>query len=137
PPGATLGVLGGGQLGRMFTIAARRLGYRVHVLVPETDTPTGQVADLEVNAEYDYLDAAAAFAKKVSVVTFEFENVSAAATDTAERFAPVRPAGRVLHTTQHRLREKTFLRNAGIPVTPFAAVRSLDELNIAIATLGT
>ncbi|MBI1338162.1 MAG: 5-(carboxyamino)imidazole ribonucleotide synthase [Phycisphaera sp.] len=135
-PGQTLGVLGGGQLGRMFTIAARRLGYRVHVLVPGNDTPTGQVADLEINADYEDLDAVARFAKGVSVVTFEFENVSAAATDTAAKYAPVRPAGSVLHTTQHRLREKTFLRDAGLPVTPFAPVRSLEELNRTLVQRG-
>src|SRR5438034_993117 len=78
--GATIGLLGGGQLGRMFAIAARRLGYRVHTLAPEDDTPTGQVADVEINAAYDDLDAVRAFAKGVDLVTFEFENVSAAAT---------------------------------------------------------
>src|SRR5438067_13700820 len=96
-PGATLGVLGSGQIGRMFTIAARRLGYRVHVLSPDNDTPTGQVADLEVNASYTDLDAVAAFAKNVSVVTFEFENVPAETTEVAGRYAPVRPGGQVLH----------------------------------------
>ncbi|MDX1948404.1 MAG: 5-(carboxyamino)imidazole ribonucleotide synthase [Pirellulaceae bacterium] len=135
-PGSTLGVLGSGQLGRMFAIAARRLGYRVHVLSPDDDTPTGQVADLEVRAAYDDLDAIARFARGVSVVTFEFENVPAATTAAAERFAPVRPGGNVLHTSQNRLREKTFLRNAGIPVTPFWPVRSKDELTAALAEAG-
>jgi phosphoribosylaminoimidazole carboxylase (NCAIR synthetase) len=74
-PGSTIGVLGSGQLGRMFTIAARRMGYRVHTFSPETDTPTGQVADLEMTASYDDLDAVRKFASNVSVVTFEFENV--------------------------------------------------------------
>src|SRR6476659_2121201 len=106
-PGSALGVLGSGQLGRMFAIAARRMGYRVHVLSPDDDTPTGQVADVEVKASYDDLDQVAAFAKSVSVVTFEFENGPAATTGACERFAPVRPAGSVLHTTQHRLREKS------------------------------
>ena len=78
-PGATLGVLGSGQLGRMFAIAARRMGYRVHVLSPDSDTPTGQVADVEVRADYLDLDAVASFARGVSVVTFEFENVPAPA----------------------------------------------------------
>lgn len=135
PPGSTLGVLGSGQLGRMFTIAARRLGYRVHVLSPDTDTPTGQVADEEICASYDDLDAVSRFAKAVSVVTFEFENVPAATTAACERFAPVRPGGDVLHTTQHRLREKTFLRDIGVPVTPFAAVRSVSDLHSAIEQL--
>ena len=105
-PGATLGVLGSGQLGRMFAVAARRLGYRVHVFSPDDDTPTGQVADLEINGSYEDLDAIAQFARGVSVVTFEFENVPAITTAAAERFAPVRPAGSLLHTTQNRLREK-------------------------------
>lgn len=120
----------------MFAIAARRLGYRVHVLSPDSDTPTGQVADLEVNAAYDDLDAIAGFARGVSVVTFEFENVPAATTSACERFAPVRPGGEVLHITQNRLREKTFLKNAGVPVTPFAAVRSAEDLQAAVQTLG-
>src|SRR3954465_13749032 len=91
-PGAAVGVLGSGQLGRMFAMAARRMGYRVHTLSPDQDTPTGQVADLEVNAAYDDLDAVAKFASQVAVVTFEFENVPAATAAAAERCAPVRPA---------------------------------------------
>ena len=137
PPGSTIGVLGSGQLGRMFAIAARRMGYRVHTLSPDYDTPTGQVADREVQAAYDDLDAVRDFARGVDVVTFEFENVSAAATEAAAEHAPVRPAGSVLHATQHRLREKGFLAGAGFPVTPFAPVRSLDDLRAALAALGT
>ena len=79
-PGATIGVLGSGQLGRMFTIAARKMGYRVHTYSPDDDTPTGQVADVEINAAYDDLDRVREFASKVEVVTFEFENVPAATT---------------------------------------------------------
>lgn len=135
-PGATLGVLGSGQLGRMFAIAARRMGYRVHTLSPDDDTPTGQVADLEVRAAYEDLDAVREFARNVDVVTFEFENVSAAATDAASQFAPVRPAGSVLHTTQHRLREKTFLKSSGFPHTPFEVVHSLAELQAALGRIG-
>lgn len=135
-PGATVGVLGSGQLGRMFAIAARRMGYRVHTLSPEDDTPTGQVADVEINASYDDLDAVRDFARRVDVVTFEFENVPAATAAAAADGAPVRPDGAVLHTTQHRLREKTFLQSAGFPLTPFAAVRSLDELRQAAKRLG-
>jgi 5-(carboxyamino)imidazole ribonucleotide synthase len=137
PPGSTIGVLGSGQLGRMFAIAARRMGYRVHTLSPDYDTPTGQVADREVQAAYDDLDAVRDFARAVDVVTFEFENVSAMATEAAADHAPVRPAGSVLHTTQHRLREKGFLAGAGFPVTPFAAVRSLEDLAAALGRLGT
>lgn len=135
-PGATIGVLGSGQLGRMFTLAARKMGYRVHTFSPDTDTPTGQVADLEIVADYEDLDAVARFAQAVDVVTFEFENVSSAATAAAEKFAPVRPAGRVLHTTQHRLREKTFLRDKGFPVTRFAPVKDLPGLHDAITHIG-
>ena len=135
-PGATIGVLGGGQLGRMFAIAARRLGYRVHTLAPEDDTPTGQIADVEINAAYDDLDAVRAFAKGVDVVTFEFENVSAAATAAAEEHAIVRPNGRALFIAQHRIREKSFLADRGLPVTPFAPVRSEDDLREAVAAIG-
>lgn len=136
-PGATLGVLGSGQLGRMFAIAARRLGYRVHVLSPDDDTPTGQVADLEVRADYLDLASVEAFAKGVSVVTFEFENVPAETTRICQKFAPVRPAGSVLFTSQNRRREKTYLRDAGLPVTPFVAVESVEELQAALWQLGT
>lgn len=136
-PGSTLGVLGGGQLGRMFAIAARRMGYRVHVLAPEDDTPTGQVADVEVRAPYEDLDAVAEFARRVAVVTFEFENVPLAATEAAARHAPVRPGGSVLHTTQNRLREKAFLARTGIPTTAFAAVRSAGAIAEALARTGT
>lgn len=136
-PGSTLGVLGGGQLGRMFAIAARRMGYRVHVLAPEDDTPTGQVADLEVRSPYEDLDAVETFARRVAVVTFEFENVPLAATEAAARQAPVRPGGSVLHTTQNRLREKAFLARTGIPTTAFAPVRSAGEIAEALARTGT
>ena len=88
-PGAAVGVLGSGQLGRMFAIAARRMGYRVHTFSPDADTPTGQVADLEVIAPYDDLDAVRRFAAGVSVVTFEFENVPAPTAQAAAENAPV------------------------------------------------
>ena len=135
-PGATIGVLGSGQLGRMFALAARRMGYRVHTLSPEFDTPTGQISDVEINAPYDDLDAVRDFARNVAAVTFEFENVPAATAAAAAGQAPVRPAGEVLHITQHRLREKTFLATHGFPVTPFAAVRSRLELDAAITRIG-
>lgn len=127
-PGSKIGVLGSGQLGRMFTIAARRLGYRVHVFSPDDDTPTGQVADVEIQASYTDLDAVAEFAKGVDVVTFEFENVPLEAVNAVDQFAPVYPDGKVLHLTQQRIREKTFLRSAGIPVTPFRVIKSSDDL---------
>src|SRR5438105_951431 len=137
PPGSTIGVLGGGQLGRMFAMAARRLGYRVHTLAPDDDTPTGQVADVEINASYDDLDAVRAFASAVDVVTFEFENVSAAAAEAAESRALVRPNGRALHVEQNRIREKRFVADLGLPVTPFAPVRTETELAAAINKVGT
>ena len=135
-PGATLGVLGSGQLGRMFAVAARQMGYRVATLSPDDDTPTGQVADVEVNAAYDDLDAVRDFARRVAVVTFEFENVPAATAAAAAEFAPVRPGGNVLHVTQHRLREKGFLVANGFPVAPHRAVRSVEQLHAAVAELG-
>ncbi len=121
----------------MFTIAARRMGYRVHTFSPDEDTPTGQVADVEVTASYDDLDAVRAFAAGVDVVTFEFENVPAATADAAESQTPVRPAGDVLHISQHRLREKQYLSKNGFPVAPFETVRSLEELERAVAIIGT
>ena len=135
-PGATLGVLGSGQLGRMFAIAARRMGYRVHTLSPGIDTPTGQVADVEIDADYDDLDAIRAFARGVDVITFEFENVSTAAADAAAEIVPVRPTGHALHVTQQRSREKAFLAMKGFPVAPFEAVGSLEELTAAVERIG-
>lgn len=135
-PGAVIGVLGSGQLGRMFAIAARRMGYRVHTYSPDTDTPTGQVADEEVTAPYEDLDRVREFASKVAVVTFEFENVPAATAAAAAERVPVRPRGDVLHITQHRLREKTFLSTSGFPVAPFRTVRSLAELEVALGEIG-
>ena len=135
-PGATVGILGSGQLGRMFAIAARRMGYRVHTLSPDTDSPTGQIADKEVVCSYDDLDQVRAFAREVKVVTFEFENVPAATTNAAAEFTLVRPDGNVLHITQHRRREKEFLSGHGFPVTPFRTVRTKDDLTAAMSALG-
>ncbi|MGH9172950.1 MAG: ATP-grasp domain-containing protein, partial [Vicinamibacterales bacterium] len=135
-PGATIGVLGSGQLGRMLAIAARRMGYRVHTLSPGEDTPTGQVADLEISAEFEDLDAIRAFAKGVHVVTFEFENVSTEAAAAAAELVPVRPSGSALHITQQRAREKAFLADHGFPTTPCAAVHTLDELAVALGLIG-
>src|SRR5262245_24628529 len=136
-PGATLGVLGSGQLGRMFTIAARRMGYRVHTFSPDEDTPTGQIADLEVTASYEDLDALRAFARQVQVVTFEFENVPIEAVDAVAEHTIVRPAGVALHTAQQRRREKTFLADHGFPTVPFSFAGTLDELWAAVAHVGT
>jgi 5-(carboxyamino)imidazole ribonucleotide synthase len=135
-PGATVGVLGGGQLGRMFAMAARRLGYRVHTLSPDTDTPAGQIADVEIRAEYDDLNAVRRFARSVSVVTFEFENVPSAAAAAAAECTIVRPDGRALAVAQHRLREKEFAAAQGLAVAPFAGVHSLESLATALARIG-
>lgn len=136
-PGAALGVLGGGQLGRMFAIAARRMGYRVHSFSPDGDSPAGQVADLEITASYEDLDALRIFAGGVKVVTFEFENVPIEAISAVEELAPVRPSAVALHTAQQRAREKTFLADRGIPTAPFAAAATLDELWEAVTRVGT
>jgi 5-(carboxyamino)imidazole ribonucleotide synthase len=120
----------------MFTIAARRMGYRVHTFSPDSDTPTGQVADLEIEASYDDLEAVRKFARGVSVVTFEFENVPTETAQAAADCTLVRPAGSVLHTTQHRRREKTFLSSNGFPVTPFRAIRSVEDVRAAVGDLG-
>ncbi len=127
-PGATIGILGSGQLGRMTAQAAIRMGYRVATLSPDrAPTPCGQAGAREVTASYDDLDAVAEFARSVDVVTFEFENVSAAATEVCAKFAPVRPGGHVLHTTQNRLREKNFLKQHGFPTAEFRAVETESD----------
>lgn len=135
-PGSTIGVMGSGQLGRMLAIAARRMGYRVHTFSPEKDTPTGQIADLETCAEYGDEAAVRAFAKGVDVLTFEFENVPVQSVDWAAEHCVVRPSGRVLHVCQHRLREKEFLRAAGLPLPEFVEVNSLESLRGAVERLG-
>jgi 5-(carboxyamino)imidazole ribonucleotide synthase len=135
-PGSTIGVLGSGQLGRMFAMAARRMGYLVHTYSPDTDTPTGQISDVEVVAAYDDLDAVRRFARNVDVVTFEFENIPSSTVDAVAEIVPVRPSGFALETTQHRLREKIFLSQRGYPVTPFRHVRSKVELEKAVAEIG-
>ncbi len=135
-PGAVIGVLGSGQLGRMLALAAGRLGYRVHTYSPEPDSPTGHVADAEIVGSYDDLDALRRFADGVDAVTFEFENVPSASVAAIAERAVVRPAGSVLHTTQHRGREKAFLSGAGLPVAPHVAVGTLDDLTAALARLG-
>jgi len=136
-PGAVIGVLGSGQLGRMLAQSARQMGYRIHTLSPDSGTPTGQIADREIVAEYEDLDAIDAFARDVDVVTFEFENVSSAAAEAAARHAPVRPRGEVLHIAQNRAREKAALAKAGLPTAPFEAVAALSQLPAALERIGT
>jgi 5-(carboxyamino)imidazole ribonucleotide synthase len=135
-PGSTIGVMGSGQLGRMFTIAARRMGYRVHTYSPERDTPTGHVADVEVVANYEDEAAIRRFAQSVNVLTFEFENIPAKSVQWAAEYCDVRPAGSVLHTCQNRLREKQFLSNAGLPLPKFINVNSEAHLRASAAVLG-
>ncbi len=135
-PGSTIGVLGSGQLGRMFAISARRMGYRVHTYSPDRDSPTGQIADVEIDAPYEDLDRVRQFASAVDAVTFEFENVPTETAEAAAQCALVRPAGEVLHTTQHRLREKTFLRKHGFPVTRFEPIREAADLCRVVPDFG-
>jgi 5-(carboxyamino)imidazole ribonucleotide synthase len=136
-PGQAVGILGGGQLGRMFAIAARRMGYRVHALDPTPDGPAGQVADVEVIAAYDDLDAARRFAAAVGVVTFEFENIPAETLAAIAELKPVHPAPEVLHICRQRLREKDFLSGHRFPVAPYRAIQGLEDLRHALAVLGT
>lgn len=135
-PGATIGVMGSGQLGRMFAMAARRMGYRVHIFSPERDSPAGQLADREVVAPYRDEKAVRAFARNVDLLTFEFENIPLETIEWSASECEVRPAGSVLHLAQHRLREKDFLSGAGIPVAPYRAVRSAVELSEALDQIG-
>jgi 5-(carboxyamino)imidazole ribonucleotide synthase len=136
-PPATIGILGSGQLGRMLALEARRMGYRIHVYSPDHNSPTGQIADLEIAAPYEDLEAVRRFAQGVEVVTFEFENVPSATAEAMAELTLVRPQGSVLHITQNRAREKAFLASIGIPTAPFAIVNTLDELYTAIAQIGT
>ncbi|MEX1117435.1 MAG: 5-(carboxyamino)imidazole ribonucleotide synthase [Terrimicrobiaceae bacterium] len=135
-PGETVGILGGGQLGRMFAIAARRMGYRVHTFEPHPDSPAGQVSDKEVVAPYDDLDAVRAFARGVSAMSFEFENIPHDAIQAAAEICPVRPGANVLHICQNREREKRFLEKQGFPCAPFAIVDSADALASALEKIG-
>lgn len=127
-PGATLGIFGSGQLGRMFALAARPMGYRVHVFSEERNSPAGQVADREFVENFHDLDAVKEFANSVDVASYEFENVPAEAIATAEEFIPVRPRSGALRVVQNRITEKTALKNAGLPVTPFIPVHSIEDL---------
>ena len=135
-PGATIGVMGGGQLGRMFAIAARRMGYRVHIFTPEEESPAGQFADLTRIADYSNETAVRRFAAEVDVITFEFENIPIETVEWCAHERDVRPTGSILHIAQNRLREKNFLAGAGIPVAPFKAVRSAHELESALEQIG-
>lgn len=132
-----MGILGGGQLGRMFGIAARRLGYRVHAFEPNPDSPAGQISDVEVNAPYSDALALKRFARQVDVITFEFENIPLSAIREVASLRPLRPRGEVLHICQNREREKTFLARHGFPHAPFAVVDSPETLDRALERIGT
>jgi 5-(carboxyamino)imidazole ribonucleotide synthase len=136
PPGRTIGILGGGQLGRMTALAAAQLGYRCHVFCPEPESPAKLVTPFVTNARYDDRQALAAFAAAVDVVTFEFENVPAAAADFLAALKPVHPGPAVLRISQDRLAEKNFLRSIGVATTRFAAVQNEADLARALAEIG-
>lgn len=135
-PGASVGLIGGGQLGRMFAIAARRMGYRVHTLEPSPDSPAGQISDREIAAAYDDLAQLAEFAEEVDVITFEFENIPSAALERVARIRPVRPRPEVLHVCQNRAREKEFLERHGFPVAGYRVVGSAAEAAAEAAAMG-
>jgi 5-(carboxyamino)imidazole ribonucleotide synthase len=135
-PNGTIGIIGGGQLGRMSAMAAARLGYRCHILTPEPDSPAAQVSAECTLGDYEDPDALRRFASAVDVITFEFENVSAAGLDLLASLRPVRPSPSVLRISQDRVAEKSFLRDAGVPTAPWEAVGSRRELGAAAAALG-
>lgn len=135
-PGATIGIVGGGQLGRMTALAAARLGYRCHVFSPEADGPGAQVAAAVTVADYQDLDALRRFAKQVDVVTYEFENIPLATIRELAEIVPARPGPQALEISQHRLVEKTFARELGIATAEFAAVNSLQDLQAGLLSIG-
>ncbi|MCU0986351.1 MAG: 5-(carboxyamino)imidazole ribonucleotide synthase [Acetobacteraceae bacterium] len=135
-PGATIGMMGGGQLGRMAAVAAARLGYRVHVFTPEVDSPAAQVSAAATVADWSDADALSRFAAAVDVVTFEFENVPGEALDLLAARVPVAPSPQVLRTSQDRIAEKIFLNGAGVATGPWAPITAPEEAEAAIATVG-
>jgi 5-(carboxyamino)imidazole ribonucleotide synthase len=136
PPGSTIGILGGGQLGRMIALAAAPLGYRCHILAPEADLPAAQVAAQVTRADYTDSTALERFAGAVDVVTYEFENIPVEPVAMLADLVPVRPGVAALGITQDRLFEKDFSNKHGAPTAPFHAVSSLADLNAAIDALG-
>ena len=136
-PGATIGILGGGQLGRMLAVAASRLGLKVHVFEPGANPPAGDVSATITTASYEDADAIRAFARSVDVVTYEFENVPAEALDLIEAEVPIRPNRRALAVSQDRVDEKTFLQDLSIPIAPWAPVKDRVSLDWAIGQVGT
>ncbi len=136
PPNSVIGIVGGGQLGRMSAMAAARLGYRCHILTPEPDSPASQVSARTFLGEYEDPALLRAFAESVSVITFEFENVSAEGLDLLASIRPVRPSPQVLRISQDRTLEKTFLNDAGIATAPWVAIGSRADLHAAVARIG-
>lgn len=136
PTGSTIGILGGGQLGRMLSVAASRLGLRTHIFEPGAQPPAGDVAHAITTAAYEDEAALKAFATTCDVVTFEFENVPTAALDLIETLVPIRPGREALRISQDRLVEKTFLQELGLTVAPFADVSDAASLDAAIARIG-
>jgi 5-(carboxyamino)imidazole ribonucleotide synthase len=135
-PGSTIGCLGGGQLGRMFALAARKMGYRVHTVDPTPDSPTGQISDREFNVPFNDIPTLIEFASGVDVVTYEFENIPVKALDALAPKVTLRPGRDVLYTTQNRQREKEFLEKNSFPVAPFRVVQNEEELREAAKVLG-
>ncbi|EMT51889.1 MULTISPECIES: 5-(carboxyamino)imidazole ribonucleotide synthase [Brevibacillus] len=135
-PGATIGILGGGQLGRMIALAGRAMGYRFVTLDPTEDAPCGQTADRQIVARYDDVEAALELAQASDVISYEFENVDAQVAEVLESRSYVPQGSRLLRITQHRIREKTAIRDLGIPVAPFRVVDSADSLRQAVGELG-
>ncbi len=137
PPGSIIGILGGGQLGRMLSVAASRLGLKTHIFEPNQNPPAGQVADKVTTAPYDDLAALGQFAASVDVITYEFENIPTAALDHLENLRPIHPNRKALASSQDRITEKTFLQGLGLNVAPFAQVDTLADLQAALQTIGT
>ncbi len=135
-PGSVIGILGGGQLGRMLAVAASRLGLRCHIYDPASAPPAGQVTERCVQGTWDDIEALAAFARDVDVVTFEFENIPTAALDALEAHAPVHPPRAALAISQDRLDEKTFLHGLGLVTARFAPVDDAASLDAALGQIG-
>ncbi len=134
-PGATIGILGSGQLGRMSAMAAKSLGYRVAVYDETSGGPAVGCSDIAITAPFDDLDALARFASAVDVVTVEFENIPVGALEFLETKVPVRPSASVVRICQDRVLEKEFLKSSGFPVAPFRVVTSAEELAAGLAGL--
>ncbi|KEP71235.1 phosphoribosylaminoimidazole carboxylase [Thioclava dalianensis] len=137
PQGTVIGILGGGQLGRMLSVAASRLGFRTHIFEPGANPPAGDVAHRVTTASYEDAEALRAFAETVDVITYEFENIPTSALDLLETLRPIRPDRRALAVSQDRLVEKAFLTDLGLQTAPYAAVDDAEDLAEALAEVGT